>query len=826
MGTGADEMKTDRVFVSHTSDMASFPAGRSFVRAALDAVGRAEMVPVDMRYFAARECQPADYCRRRVRDCDVFMVIVGFRYGSLVPGEMMSYTEFEFHEATVTGKPRLVFLLDEPVNLPPELVDADTRAVGELRKRLREAGLMVATFASADELELETFHALTQLKDNPELAPRQLPAAVDRSTATSVGRVTRNGLMPNQRAQLEAGTIGSGQVPVTSDQRPDPQDADVLPAVWNVPGRNVAFTGRDDLLERLRKRLRAGGATRVQALYGMGGIGKTSVTVEYAHRFATDYQSVWWVNAERPDLIGQQLSRWAVAARLVPADTDTPTALAALRVWARQNPGWLVVFDSAVSADSVRDWLLDGPGHVLVTSRNPGWGEVAQPVEVPLFSRMDSLAVLRAQARGVNDLDADLLADALGDLPLALTQAAALLAKTGMSAADYLNELQISATQILSEERSLRYPTSLAAAVRISVRSLAEEYPASALLLQVCSFLAAAPIPLPCFITGRDSLPGPLAQTLSSQLGLGRCVARINAAGLARVSERTLFMHRLVQAVIRDDLNEADREVAQAAAEAFIVAMAPSDARDPEFWPTWAILLPHLLAVEPGSTSAGLRSVACQAVWYLLEKGDASTAAALAVDCYEQWSERFGLDDPDTLAAATVLARVRRRLGAYDAARRLDADTHSRRLRLLGEEHCDTLLSAYNLAFDLYLLGEFDAARDIDENVLVHRRRTLGEDHPHTLRSANNLGLDLHGLGEFEAARRLHEDTLGRFRLVLGEDHPDTLYAANSLARDLNRLGHPGAACRLNIDTLARYQRVLGEDHPDTLISAGNLAAD
>ena len=71
------------MFVSHTSDMAARPAGRSFVQAALDAVARAGMAPVDMRYFSARDSGPADYCRARVRDCEVFVAVVGFRYGSI-----------------------------------------------------------------------------------------------------------------------------------------------------------------------------------------------------------------------------------------------------------------------------------------------------------------------------------------------------------------------------------------------------------------------------------------------------------------------------------------------------------------------------------------------------------------------------------------------------------------------------------------------------------------------------------------------------------------------------------------------------------------------
>ena len=138
-------MKTMRVFLSHTSDMAQFPEGRPFVQAALDAVGRARMVPVDMRYFAARDGGPADYCRQQVRACDVYVAIVGFRYGSVVAGEGVSYTESEFLAASEAGLPRLVFLLAESARWP-ELADADIGPAEEFRKRLSRAGLLVREF--------------------------------------------------------------------------------------------------------------------------------------------------------------------------------------------------------------------------------------------------------------------------------------------------------------------------------------------------------------------------------------------------------------------------------------------------------------------------------------------------------------------------------------------------------------------------------------------------------------------------------------------------------------------------------------------------------
>lgn len=70
------------VFISHTSDLADYPPGLSFARAAVDAVLKAGLRPVDMAQFAAREDTPAAYCERRVRECDIYLAVVGFRYGS------------------------------------------------------------------------------------------------------------------------------------------------------------------------------------------------------------------------------------------------------------------------------------------------------------------------------------------------------------------------------------------------------------------------------------------------------------------------------------------------------------------------------------------------------------------------------------------------------------------------------------------------------------------------------------------------------------------------------------------------------------------------
>jgi Domain of unknown function (DUF4062) len=177
-------MKTLQVFLSHTSDMAQFPEDRSFVQAALDAVGRARMAPVDMRYFAARDGRPANYCQQQVLACDVYVAIVGFRYGSIVSGEGVSYTELEFLAASAANLPRLVFLQAQDA-CSPTLADADLGLVEGFRNRLTGAGLIVREFRSSDSLELEVFHALSELASQPA----GTAAAVSPATAQRARRI-------------------------------------------------------------------------------------------------------------------------------------------------------------------------------------------------------------------------------------------------------------------------------------------------------------------------------------------------------------------------------------------------------------------------------------------------------------------------------------------------------------------------------------------------------------------------------------------------------------------------------------------------------------
>ena len=140
-----------------------------------------------------------------------------------------------------------------------------------------------------------------------------------------------------------------------------------MPRIWNIPARNPGFTGRDGLLVAVRERLVAGDRAVVQALHGMGGVGKTQLAAEYAHRFAGSYDLAWWINAEQGGLIGDQVAALGLALGCVQAEAGTEVVRTLVLAELRERGRWLLVFDNAEDLADVTGWLPGGGGHVLIT---------------------------------------------------------------------------------------------------------------------------------------------------------------------------------------------------------------------------------------------------------------------------------------------------------------------------------------------------------------------------------------------------------------------------------------------------------------------------
>ncbi|SNX62639.1 CobQ/CobB/MinD/ParA family nucleotide binding protein [Streptomyces sp. TLI_55] len=508
----------------------------------------------------------------------------------------------------------------------------------------------------------------------------------------------------------------------------------VHPSAWNLPARNAGFIGRDDLLLEIRSRLTESTPRAPLALTGPCGVGKTQLAFEYAHRFSGEYDLVWrMAGADVSSLAGL-----AVAIGCARDDSSWGEAVRALRQELRDRSRWLLIFDGVEIPAALSGLLPSGDGHVLITSRNPHWHQVAATLDVGVLSNPDAVALLTSRSRGLPEPMTIELVDALDHLPLALVLAADALYV--FPPEQYLLLLQQHAAEALHDDGPPDYSGSLASQLESSLTRLAEQNAEAALLVRACTLLAQAPLPLNAAALG--SGPGAFRQLLMM----------VERTGLARVSGGSILMPRLTQAVLRDLLRPDERAAAATLASRLLAALVPGDT-DPDAWQRWYDLWPHYLAIAPSDiVTEEARLATLKACWYLMEKGADAEALSRLGDLYETWKRESGAEAVETLAAAGYLAHAHYVMGDPEGAYLLDTQLHSSQRSLFGVEDPDALRTATNIALDLAARGRYQEAADLGEKTLIIQRGVLGPDHSDTLHTANNLSIDLETLGRFEDA--------------------------------------------------------------------------
>jgi tetratricopeptide (TPR) repeat protein len=394
-----------RVFISHTAEFAAHPRPRSFVAAAVAAAVRAGDVPIDMSYFTARESAPADYCRRKVLDCDIYIALVGFRYGSLVPDADTSYVEFEFSTAVAAGMPRFIFMLSPDAEVPlGRFFDSQHHErQRKFRERLSGAGTTTAEFRTVEGLESLVYQALRESRE-------------------TVGVGSADWIDPPAPAGAELGVAALFQLP------PDIVDftnqRDVLQVVLDIVGDQAPDTPR---------------ALVITTLTGKPGIGKTALAIRLGHQLKSFYPAgQLYVNlrgyeneALNPyDVLGDFLRALGIPGKAVPSRPEERVNLYRSRL---ANQRFLIILDNARDEAQVRD-LLPGSGTstVIITSRSRLAGldgmrlvnvEVLEPADAV---RLLGLIVGEARVAGEPAAAAEIAA-LCGYLPLAIRIAGARL---------------------------------------------------------------------------------------------------------------------------------------------------------------------------------------------------------------------------------------------------------------------------------------------------------------------------------------------------------------------------------------------------------------
>jgi tetratricopeptide (TPR) repeat protein len=661
-----------------------------------------------------------------------------------------------------------------------------------------------------------------------------------------------------------------------------PQRSRAIPRIWeDVPPRNKNFTGRADVLEQLRRRVAMGNAAVLlskeslpRALQGLGGVGKTAVAIEYAHQYGANYDLVCWIRADQTSLVRSSLARLASALHLdAPSasgiDVTTAGVLDALR---RGEPydRWLLIFDNADQPDELIPYIPNGPGDVLITSRNHSWGPIVDTITLDVFERAESIEFLiKRVPKGLGEADADRLAEKLGDLPLALVQAAGVIYEGGMAVGEYLRLLDERVTQILAQGTSSEYPTSMTAAWQISVVKLRQQSPQALELLRCCAFFGPEPIPIDVFkLDSSDSKTG-VGAVIADPIDLSSAISTLGRYALVKKDGAYITVHRLIQALLRDELIPEEQSRYRWDAHSILAAGAPGNSSDVQTWPQYRDLVAHVGSRNTDLTHCEVpthRSFALDVVRYLYAFGDFASCRTLCERFIEHWSAASGTDSPYVLDANRHLGNALRDLGrAKEAYQIIEATLHSAE-RVLEPGNALTLYLRNAFGADLRARGDFPAALTLDEETRTLHEQFFGPEDPQTLRVANNLAIDYGLNSNHIAARDLHKQVYilqrdakpnvpatevlsslgGLARAVrlcgnftqardlgqqayspheLGPEHHLMLRAATDLSIAMRRIvADQDEALELAAETLERCRRRRGERNADTMAAAISLS--
>ena len=590
---------------------------------------------------------------------------------------------------------------------------------------------------------------------------------------------------------------------------------------------------------------------RRTVLVGMRGCGKTQLAASLAEQCEeANWNLVAWINAVSPDTIQSDLVE--LAKRLKIDTSDQPAQDVIVRrcldhLKSAAPADRLIVFDNVEDINHLTGLIPSGDGvRVVATTTNKvGWEDQGwNSIKVGVFDRNTSIEYLLTVTNSDDRDAADALAERLGDLPLAIAQAAATARHKELSLPRYLKRLESHRQEhtiypVPGDDYTDDVATALWMAVEDALESLAEPTRRSARRqLGALALLAESGVPtrwLDPTIEQQDNQEVQGTNQAEDEDAHDALTELIHRSIVQQSADKaTTRLHRLQAQVLRESWTETESvQAAQAAADLLsrvnISAIPRNDTKSRRR--ETRDLIEQLRAITTQDYSGSLfafkqvRNRLNVAFRHAHDLGLPFEALTLneAVDII---GELLGPDHRDTLTSRNKLAYTFLTVGRTEEAVNLYEQTLQGSITGLGEDHPHTLIARNDLAHAYQTAGRPNEAIDLHKQAVKDRTRILGEDHPHTLIARNDLAHAYQTAGHLNEAITLFTQNLQDSIRVLGKDHPDTLASRNSLAHAYRRAGCLHKAITLYEQTLTDRTRVLGKNHPDTLTSRSNLARE
>jgi tetratricopeptide (TPR) repeat protein len=602
------------------------------------------------------------------------------------------------------------------------------------------------------------------------------------------------------------------------------------------------FVGRNAALDNLRAALMSGRGAAVTgcALYGLGGVGKTRLAIEYALRHEADYSALLFVPAHDLATLNANLAELTSAEVLdLPekeAREDEVKIEAALR-WLDAHPTWLMILDKvdddeAVGAVAELMARLKG-GHVIVTARAANFPASVRKLALDALDESAATEFLLERTRGKrapagdDEAQARELAHELGGLALGLEQAGAYIARQRIGFARYLTLWREKRDSVLNwfDRTTMSYDhgVGLAAAWAASVEKLTPE---SRRLLERLAFLAPEPIPVSLLDV---PVPGEAADydAYEARAGLYAYSLATQAKGEDGVA-KGFVVHRLVQDFARRAVTDGRRAEAIREALQWVNAAFVGEPDDVRSWPVLDPLAPHALAVARWGNEAGIAeptaALLSRVGLLLSSKGLDHEAELLHRRALAVYEASLGPDHPQVAASLNNLANLLQDKGHFEEAEPLYRRARAILEARFGPNHPNVAIGLNNLAQLLFDTGRLADAEPLFRRALEIDTASLGPDHPDVAIRLNNLASLLRATNRLAEAEPLYRRALAMGEASLGPDHPSLAIRLNNLAGLLQATNRLGEAEPLYRRALAIDEASLGPDHPSVAMRLNNLA--